>query len=215
MAQYVVLLRHGESKGNEAGIFTSQLDLDLTAQGEKEACQAGRRMSRSRIRLDAVLSSPLKRAYRTAVLALECSGQKRTRLFNRKANKWKIKRLEELKERKYGDLTGRNKQDVMEEFGAEQVGKWRRGYRDVPPGGESLRDMRRGRLKSVFLSEIKPLLKSGKSLLIVGHSNSLRGLRLALGDGPRKHIIQERLPNGVPLVYKIKKGKIAGKFFLN
>ena len=37
-----------------------------------------------------------------------------------------------LNERMYGGLTGLNKKETVEKYGAEQVGKWRRSY-DTPP----------------------------------------------------------------------------------
>ena len=43
-----------------------------------------------------------------------------------------VRRDWRLNERHYGDLTGRNKAETAERFGADQVKVWRRSY-DVPP----------------------------------------------------------------------------------
>jgi broad specificity phosphatase PhoE len=63
----IVLIRHGQTEWSAAGRHTSYTDLDLTAEGEKQAREAGRRLAgRS---FAAVFSSPRKRALRTAALA--------------------------------------------------------------------------------------------------------------------------------------------------
>jgi broad specificity phosphatase PhoE len=61
------LLRHGETEWSRSGRYTGLTDLDLTAAGEQQALAAGRRLSG--ISFDAVLTSPLRRARRTAELA--------------------------------------------------------------------------------------------------------------------------------------------------
>ena len=43
-----------------------------------------------------------------------------------------------LNERYYGELQGKNKDQMREEFGKEQVHIWRRSYDVPPPKGESL-----------------------------------------------------------------------------
>ena len=63
----IVLIRHGQTEWSANGRHTSYTDLDLTADGEKQARQlAGRLAGR---RFAAVISSPRKRALRTAELA--------------------------------------------------------------------------------------------------------------------------------------------------
>ena len=57
-------MRHCESLGNRENIFQGQLDLDISATGEKQLALFGAAVSEHPI--DAVYSSPLKRAYKTA-----------------------------------------------------------------------------------------------------------------------------------------------------
>ena len=45
-----------------------------------------------------------------------------------------------LNERDYGSLTGMNKDEARERWGADQIRQWRRSYDIAPPNGESLRD---------------------------------------------------------------------------
>ena len=71
---------------------------------------------------DIVHTSLQTRAIHTAELALRAMGRS-----------WiPVRRDWRLNERHYGDLTGRNKQETTERYGADQVKVWRRSY-DVPP----------------------------------------------------------------------------------
>ena len=67
-------------------------------------------------------TSVLTRAIRTAELALAAAGRS-----------WlPVRRDWRLNERHYGDLQGKNKAEIKQQFGAEQLGLWRRSY-DTPP----------------------------------------------------------------------------------
>lgn len=61
---HLYLVRHCESLGNRENIFQGQLDLDISATGEKQLALLALRFRN--ISIDAVYSSPLKRAYKTA-----------------------------------------------------------------------------------------------------------------------------------------------------
>jgi bisphosphoglycerate-dependent phosphoglycerate mutase family 1 len=90
-----------------------------------------------------------------------------------------------------------NKATAVEHFGAEQVALWRRSWEVTPPpaGGqpesraqagyltvgvqepkaESLKDVSQ-RLLPLWSDDIVPVLRSGKTVLIAAHGNSLRAL---------------------------------------
>ncbi|WP_433293181.1 histidine phosphatase family protein [Actinoplanes sp. CA-030573] len=63
----IVLIRHGQTEWSAAGRHTSYTDLDLTEEGERQARAAGERLAGRTFA--AVLSSPRRRALRTAELA--------------------------------------------------------------------------------------------------------------------------------------------------
>jgi probable phosphoglycerate mutase len=63
----IVLIRHGQTEWSANGRHTSYTDLDLTEEGVRQARLAGERLSGRTFA--AVLSSPRKRALRTAELA--------------------------------------------------------------------------------------------------------------------------------------------------
>ena len=61
----VILVRHGESEGNAAGIIQGWLDTELTSKGQEQARAAGTQLSEMPIQ--AVYASPLKRANHTGL----------------------------------------------------------------------------------------------------------------------------------------------------
>ena len=56
----IVLIRHGQTEWSANGRHTSYTDLDLTAEGERQARRAGERLGERTFA--AVISSPRKRA---------------------------------------------------------------------------------------------------------------------------------------------------------
>ena len=120
----LVLLRHGQSTWNAKNLFTGWVDVELTEAGEAEA-QAGGTLLAEEPGLDlrVLHTSLLTRAIRTAELALAAAGRS-----------WlPVQRDWRLNERHYGDLQGKNKADVMAEFGKDQLLLWRRSYSTPPP----------------------------------------------------------------------------------
>ena len=118
----LVLLRHGESEWNAKNLFTGWVDVDLTAQGEAEARRGGEQLREHDLLPDVVHTSVLRRAIRTAELALNAADRH-----------WiPVRRSWRLNERHYGALQGKNKKQTLEAYGEEQFMLWRRSY-DVPP----------------------------------------------------------------------------------
>lgn len=65
----LVLLRHGETEWSKTGRHTSHTDLDLTETGEERAKLASEALAELELDNPLVVSSPLRRAQRTAELA--------------------------------------------------------------------------------------------------------------------------------------------------
>ena len=207
----VVLLRHGQSQWNLENRFTGWVDVDLSAAGEAEARKGGELIAAAGLNFDAAYTSVLTRAIRTLELALHASGQ----AWIPVTKDWR------LNERHYGGLTGLNKAETADKFGAEQVHIWRRSY-DIPPpplaaGGEyDLSTDRRYRGVTVPATEslkttlervlpywsaaIAPQLAAGQSLLIAAHGNSLRAIVKHLFDVSEAEIPGVEIPTGNPLV---------------
>jgi 2,3-bisphosphoglycerate-dependent phosphoglycerate mutase len=214
----LVLLRHGQSEWNLANLFTGWVDVDLTEQGRKEAGRAGRDLADANVLPDIVHTSVQTRAIRTAELALEeC------------ARSWiPVRRSWRLNERHYGDLQGKDKKQTAAQFGMDQLKVWRRSYdvppppldpmknkkrwgyddryadlpRDALPRAECLKDVLE-RMLPWWYDAIVPDLRSGATVLVAAHGNSLRALVKHL-DGLRpEQVVELNLPTGEPLVYEL------------
>ena len=204
---YLVLLRHGQSQWNLENRFTGFHDVELSPAGVKEAEESGKRLAAAGIKFDQVFTSTLKRANNTAQLALENAGQGAL-----------IKTMiahDDLRERDYGDLTGLDKDETRAKYGEDQVHIWRRSYDVCPPGGECLQDVVEKRVRPYYDAKIKPLVNSGKNVLVAAHGNSLRAMLIILGVETPDTINGAEIPTGVPLVFEIQNGKILKRYFLN
>ena len=206
MSNYLVLLRHGQSQWNLENKFTGFHDIDLTEQGIEEAFKAGELLKGASINFDQVFTSTLKRANKTAELALNAAGQGElidTMIYH-----------DDLRERDYGDLMGLNKDETREKYGDEQVHIWRRSYDVSPPNGECLQDVVENRVRPYYLENIKPLIDDGKNILVAAHGNSLRAMLIILGVETPESINEAEFPTGVPLVFEMDNGKIKKRYFL-
>lgn len=186
----LVLVRHGQSQWNLENRFTGWVDVDLTVKGREEAKHAGE--SLKPYKFDVAFTSVLKRANETLDIILKEIGETSIPVIKDKA----------LNERMYGDLQGKNKEEMAKEVGEEQVHIWRRSYDVAPPHGESLKDTR-DRVLPYFEKEIVPYLKNGKEVLVVAHGNSLRALVMFLEDISPKDIVNLNIPTGKPMVYEL------------
>ena len=217
----IVLLRHGESSWNKENRFTGWTDVDLTEKGIEEAKQAGRLMKEAGFAFDQAYSSVLKRAMRTLWLSLE----EMDRLWIPIQRSWR------LNERHYGALQGLNKAETAAQYGDDQVLVWRRSY-DTPPPALAFDDPRHPRFDARYgeafsglteqelpmteclkdtvarfvpfwESTIAPAVKSGKSVIVAAHGNSIRALVKYLDNVSDADIVELNIPTGIPLVYEL------------
>jgi len=123
MSKYsVIMIRHGESEWNQQNLFCGWFDADLSDAGRAEANAAGKALKEAGLVFDVAHSSLLQRANKTCQKILEMTG-----------SECEMKRTWRLNERHYGGLTGSNKLEAVEKFGAEQVQIWRRSFATPPP----------------------------------------------------------------------------------
>jgi 2,3-bisphosphoglycerate-dependent phosphoglycerate mutase len=192
MERLLVLARHGQSEWNLKNLFTGWRDVDLTEVGVAEARAAGRKLKAQGITFDIGFTSDLKRAQDTMSLMLEEMGLAGIPITRNVA----------LNERDYGDLSGLNKDDARERWGAEKVHVWRRSYDVPPPGGESLRDTA-ARVLPYYIQEILPRVLRGQRVLVTAHGNSLRALLMVLDRLGPKEIVAREIATGVPMIYRL------------
>ncbi len=206
----LILLRHGQSQWNLENRFTGWEDVPLTSKGIEEAKTAGHILSKNNIDIDIIFSSILKRANKTAELAI-----KEMNLGNLWDDKKLIMRRDlSLNERDYGDLVGLNKEETAKKFGKDQVHLWRRSYDVPPPGGESLKNVVE-RVKPFFSNFIQPEITRGKNVLVVAHGNSLRATMIQVGLYKTDEISKIELPTGKPFIISYKSGKVVDSNFLS
>ena len=203
----ILLIRHGQSEWNKLNLFTGFKNIELSEQGIKEANKAGQNFKNLDIKFNIVFTSELKRAQETAKIILQNLDQ-----WDFLNNEGKIISNINLNERDYGDLTGLNKKETAEKFGEEQVHKWRRGYSDQPPNGESLEDVVR-RVTKYFEEVIKPAIQSDENdnILIAAHGNSLRALLIVMNIYEPNNINSVELSTGVPIHVILKDNKFSIK----
>ena len=213
----LVLLRHGESVWNKENRFTGWTDVGLTEKGLAEAGMAGRLLKENGFAFDVAYTSVLKRAIKTLWLTLE----EMDRMWIPIHHSWR------LNERHYGALQGLNKAETAVKFGEDQVKIWRRSY-DTPPPALTNNDPRleadnpryaglaRGefpkteclkdtvnRFLPYWHETIAPAVKSGKSVIVAAHGNSLRALIKYLDNVSDQDIVGLNVPTGQPLVYEL------------
>jgi 2,3-bisphosphoglycerate-dependent phosphoglycerate mutase len=210
----LILLRHGQSQWNLENRFTGWWDVDVTDKGAEEARAAGRLMRDKGVLPDTCFTSVQTRAIKTLNLALEEMG----RLWLPVTKDWR------LNERHYGGLTGLDKAETAAKHGDEQVKIWRRSF-DIPPppleagsaydlaadpryagiaipNTESLKDTI-ARVLPYFDSAVAPMLRSGKTVLISAHGNSLRALVKHLSGISDEEITGLEIPTGQPIIYDL------------
>lgn len=207
----LVLLRHGQSQWNLENRFTGWVDVDLTAEGEAQARRGGELLKAEGVHIDRAFTSVLTRAIRTCGLALQAAGQPDAPV----TQDWR------LNERHYGGLTGLDKAETAARHGADQVKIWRRSY-DIPPpdmapdspwsfsadpryagidipATESLKTTLE-RVQPYWEEAIAPLLRSGETLLVSAHGNSLRAIVKLLFNVGEAEIVHLEIPTGNPLL---------------
>jgi 2,3-bisphosphoglycerate-dependent phosphoglycerate mutase len=216
MTYTLVLLRHGESDWNAKNLFTGWVDVPLSEKGRVEAEAGGRLLAETGLLPDVLHTSLLRRAIATANLALDVADRH-----------WiPVRRSWRLNERHYGALQGKNKKQTMEQFGEEQFMLWRRSY-DVPPppiatddefsqhgdlryadlgddmpATECLKDVV-ARMLPYWESDILPDLRTGATVLVAAHGNSLRALVKHLDNISDEAIAGLNIPTGIPLLYEL------------
>ena len=196
---YLVLVRHGQSEWNLLGQWTGLTDVHLTDEGRVEAQRAARTLED--IDLHRAYSSELTRAKHTL-----------DEIVNH-LDKTDVDRSEhaELNERDYGELTGKNKWQVRDEYGEEKFQAWRRSWDHPVPGGETLKDVSE-RVLPFYVQHIIEDLKSCKNVIVAAHGNSLRALIKHLDEVADDQSHEVEIMTGEVLVYEIDdNGKLLKK----
>lgn len=200
---YLVLVRHGTSIYNEKGIWTGWEDPELNETGKKDAQAAGENLKD--IHFDDAYISDLKRHKQTLDIILDTVNQHNVKITVSNA----------VKERDYGDYTGKNKWEIKKKLGDEAFLKLRRGWDYPVPNGESLKQVYEREIP-YYESTILPQLKEGKNVIIAGSGNNLRALVKYLEDISDEDIANVQIAPGECYVYEVNEfGEIVHKEIRN
>ncbi len=162
----MLLLRHGETEHTVEMRFSGRNDLPLTPAGRAQAEAAARRLA-SYDGIDAVVTSPLRRAHETAAVVAKELG---TDAVDEPG----------LAEMDFGDWEGLTFAEVRDQW-PSQLDEWLASPDVAPPGGESFTEVtRRVRRARDRLLSAHP----GRTLLVVSHVTPIKVLlRIGL-DAP-------------------------------
>ena len=159
------LVRHCQSMGNLQNIFQGQHEYGVSPVGEQQLALLSLRFRN--IHLDAIYSSPLQRAAKTA------------EAINAYHN-LPITQLDDLMEIDVGELEGRKLDSVFEGHPA-LAARWNEAPQDCAfPGGESVAQVY-GRAKSALSRILRE--NAGKTVVVASHGFLLRNMVCALLNG--------------------------------
>jgi ribonuclease H / adenosylcobalamin/alpha-ribazole phosphatase len=161
-----VLLRHGDTRLSPEHRFSGLCDLPLSADGTRQARAAAGRLAAG-ARIDAVVSSPLRRAAATAAIAAAELG-----LTAATDN--------DLRETDFGEWEGFTLAEIQERWPAA-VGAWQHNPEQAPPGGESFADTahRVDQARDRLLRDHR-----GQTVLVVTHITPIKILLCRALDVP-------------------------------
>jgi broad specificity phosphatase PhoE len=148
----LILVRHGETVSNAAGIAQGWGDSALSARGAGQVSRIGERLKRHEP--DAIFSSPIGRALATAQAISDILGLE-------------VTTLEGLREMSYGSWENRAFLDVRREE-KEAYERWISDPDAASPGGESHTQVRR-RLQETIES-----LSGVRRPILVSHGTAIR-----------------------------------------
>ncbi|KAG8344951.1 putative phosphoglycerate mutase protein [Trypanosoma vivax] len=154
MAQ-VHVCRHGQDEDNRDGILNGRRDRPLTELGREQASSVAKRLKESGVKYDAILASPLNRAYETASIIGNVLGVA-------------VQKDDELLERDFGIMSGKPIVDIKKYAGENVLQGDKVLYFLAVEGSETFDECydRAARL----LKRVDELFK-GKRVLLVCHGD--------------------------------------------
>lgn len=157
----IFIFRHGETFDNKNRTFSGFRNTDLTPEGIEEAKGIGEKLKNEKV--TKAYQSDQIRSKHTLELVLNGFHQNVEIITDPR-----------IKERDYGNLTGKNK-DELAKIDPKDYALWHRSYDTPPPGGESIKDVEVRVL--AFLNDVIPTWKKDDVIFISAHGNSIRPMR--------------------------------------
>ncbi len=161
------LFRHTQTHDNKNRIFSGRRDVELTQAGKEQAKKLAQKLKDKQI--DLFLSPPLTRCQQTLDPLMKLKPQV------------PYEPQEGIKERDYGDLTGKNKMKLIKEK-PKQFILWKRAWDYPPPNGESLKMVWENRVKPFCQQLEKKVLEENINVAFCGNNNTMRLIRMYFED---------------------------------
>lgn len=197
-ARRIYLVRHGVTEWNKLFRYQGSTDIPLSPEGEEQAERVGLRLSR--ISVDRIISSPLKRSTATAMKIAAITGVNGVEIWD------------ELREVSFGDWEGLTVRDIIITFGEDVFDAWRRAQVDVTAtGGEdSLLVFERAGLAVEKLVNL-----DDEVIVVVSHGALFRAMMLHFIEAPRSSVFWKmRMDNcSISAVEFDRKGRRSIRFF--
>ncbi len=182
MIDQLILVRHGETVHNVAGIAQGWNDSALSPAGQEQVRRLAERLRA--VEVDVIYSSTLQRALATAQAISAATGAP-------------IHTLDELREMNYGGWEGRSFLDVRTQD-ADAYHRWIADPDAPCPGGESHNDVRRRMARAFEIIRTAEGTnngkKSGRRIVVVTHGTAIRVAATALMELPvmaSRHFAQD------------------------
>ena len=189
MTTTIILVRHGQTAWNVAQVFRGQIDIELDETGLKQAELLGEYLSQCK--LDAVFSSPLKRAVQTAEAIVRHHGLA-------------VEIAPGLNDIDFGEWQGLSFQEVRTRFN-ELFATWVSDpHRVRMPSGESLDDVHQRALAVVNQVVDK---HEGKVVVLVSHRVVNKVLICALLGLDNSHFWDIRLDTCGMTTFELDDGR--------
>jgi probable phosphoglycerate mutase len=169
---HVIIVRHGQTEWNIAGVRQGHLDSALTEKGVAQASALAQRLARERF--TALYSSDLGRAVQTAMAIADVTGHE-------------IVTDPRLRERHLGIFQGLTAEEIMGKYPQERTQFRTLGPDYVIPGGESMRQQVE---RNVAYLNALAAKHRGEQIVVVTHGGVVSGFfrhTLAIPlDAPRR-----------------------------
>lgn len=189
----IILVRHGQSIGNQTRTFLGHTDLDLSEIGYLQAKATADYLKNEKI--DVIYASDLKRAYNTAD-------------FHAKMRNLEVIPCKNLREAYAGEWEGKNVDELIATWGADFfTNEWKNNFGCFTfPGGESVKDAGERFYAEILLISTE---NQGKTILIGAHAAVIRAF-WAIISGVEWSNVAEQIPFATNASYSIvifKNGK--------
>lgn len=172
MAKHLYLCRHGETEWNRERRIQGRTDIELSAEGEAQAAALGQFFVRERPKADIIVSSPMKRAQKTAQIVAETLGLP-------------CVTDDDIIEVHTGVFTGKKLNDLADDpaWQAHLADPWHVGF---GTGGESAEAVRERMMRAVTRYE---------RAIFVTHATPIRHVILDAFDIDTKHLYDIHIAN--------------------